>query len=53
MMRSRFIAVVGVLFCCSLVFGDELQITSTPPGATVEIGGNVVGTTPCVSQALQ
>ena len=47
-MQSRLVAVVGILFCCSLAFGDEFQITSTPPGATVEIEGNVVGTTPYI-----
>lgn len=47
-MRSRLVLIVGVLFSCSLALGDEFQITSTPPGATVEIGGNVVGTTPYI-----
>jgi len=34
------------------VFAEELRIESTPPGATVEIDGEPVGTTPYVSKKL-
>jgi len=35
-----------LLLCPPRVLADKLQITSTPPGATVELDGVVVGTTP-------
>jgi hypothetical protein len=34
------------------LLAEELQIVSTPPGATVEIDGKVVGTTPYTSKKL-
>lgn len=34
------------------LFADELRIESTPPGATIEIEGKVVGTTPHTSKKL-
>src|SRR5712664_3391244 len=46
--RSEFIccAVLVLLACPARVLADKLQITSTPPGATVELDGVAVGTTP-------
>src|ERR1700674_5033402 len=46
--RSKFVscATVALLACPALVHADKLRITSTPPGATVELDGVVVGTTP-------
>jgi len=35
-----------LLLCPPRALADKLQITSTPPGATVELDGVVVGTTP-------
>ncbi len=35
-----------LLACPSRVFADRLQITSTPPGASVELDGVAVGVTP-------
>ena len=35
-----------VSFCPSVAHADTLKITSTPPGASVEINGVTVGTTP-------
>jgi serine protease Do len=43
--RSLF-AALFLLFCPAPALADKLQITSTPPGATVELDGVVVGTTP-------
>ena len=38
---------VLLFFCCpSHAFADRLQITSTPPGATVELDGVAAGVTP-------
>jgi serine protease Do len=39
-------AVLLLLCCPSRAVADKLQITSTPPGAIVELDGVVVGTTP-------
>jgi serine protease Do len=39
-------AVLVLIACPSPANADKLQITSTPPGATVELDGVVVGTTP-------
>jgi len=39
-------AALVLLACPSPVFADKLYITSAPPGATVELDGVVVGTTP-------
>ena len=45
--RSEFICCAAlVLLACPSVLADKLQISSTPPGATVEFDGVVVGTTP-------
>jgi serine protease Do len=43
---SLFAAAILVAVCPLLARADKLQITSTPPGATVEINGVAVGTTP-------
>jgi S1-C subfamily serine protease len=39
-------AVMVLLVCCSVARGDTLTITSKPTGASVEIDGVTVGTTP-------
>ncbi len=39
-------AALLVLACPSRIFADKLQITSTPPGASVELDGVAVGVTP-------
>src|SRR5438477_8938879 len=39
-------ALVLLLVCPARVFADKLRITSTPPGATVELEGVISGTTP-------
>ena len=46
--RSKFIccAALVLLACPARVLADKLQITSSPPGATVELDGVVAGTTP-------
>lgn len=46
--RSKLIlcAALFLLACPARADADKLQITSTPPGATVELDGVVVGTTP-------
>jgi len=46
--RSRFLlgCVLIAAFCRQPAYADTLKITSTPPGATVEINGIVVGITP-------
>ncbi len=46
--RSEFICcvVLVLLVCPARALADKLQITSTPPGATVELNGVVAGTTP-------
>lgn len=46
--RSQFFlcALLTLLAFPSHVFADKLRITSTPPGATVEIDGVSMGTTP-------
>jgi S1-C subfamily serine protease len=41
-----FFAPLVLLACPSHANADKLQITSNPPGATVELDGVVVGTTP-------
>jgi hypothetical protein len=35
-----------LLLACPAARADKLQITSTPPGATVEVDGVSLGTTP-------
>jgi serine protease Do len=45
--RSEFLFLFAVCLClCSPTQADTLKITSTPPGASVEINGVAVGTTP-------
>src|SRR5712692_11379640 len=45
--RSEFFYCAAlVLLACPSVLADKLQITSTPPGATVELDGVAAGTTP-------
>ncbi|MCU1243316.1 MAG: hypothetical protein JWO71_4042 [Candidatus Acidoferrum typicum] len=46
--RSEFLFLFALSLCLCSPFtrADTLKITSTPPGATVEINGVVVGTTP-------
>src|SRR6266850_7277419 len=39
-------AALFLLFCPAPIFADKLQITSNPSGATVELDGVAVGTTP-------
>jgi len=41
------LAMASALFLAPRAHADTLKITSTPPGATVEIDGLVVGKTPC------
>jgi len=36
-----------VLACPARGYGDKLQFTSNPSGATVELDGVPIGTTPC------
>ncbi|HEY1421861.1 MAG TPA: trypsin-like peptidase domain-containing protein [Candidatus Acidoferrum sp.] len=43
-------ALLACAFLCCAALGDTLRITSTPPGAKVEINGIVVGTTPYVKK---
>ena len=40
------ISTLVLLACPSLALADKLQITSSPSGATVEIDGATMGTTP-------
>ena len=53
-MRQRLAFPLFISLCLghSLLLADELRIESTPPGATVEIDGKVVGTTPHTSKKL-
>ena len=46
--RSQLLVCAGLflLVCAPLAAGDELQITSTPSGATVELDGVLAGSTP-------
>lgn len=46
-MKFRFLLVVLFhFFAINSLLADDLQILSTPPGATIEIDGKTVGTTP-------
>jgi S1-C subfamily serine protease len=45
-------ALLVILLCASALFGENLRIESTPPGAAVEIDGKVVGAAPYVSKKL-
>ena len=47
---SWFTAALLVFVYPALIRADKLQIVSTPPGATVEINGVAVGTTPFVKE---
>ncbi len=49
-MRCSLVLLMLVELClfCSFVVADDLRIESTPSGATVEIDGKAVGTTPYV-----
>jgi S1-C subfamily serine protease len=53
-MRQRLAFWLFISLCLgpSLLLADELRIESTPPGATIEIDGKVVGTTPHTSKKL-
>jgi S1-C subfamily serine protease len=53
-MRNSLFFTLLLLICLSsrASFADELRIESSPPGATVEIDGKVVGTTPHVSKKV-
>ncbi len=53
-MRRTFLFPLFVFLCLghSSLFAEDLRIESTPPGATVEIDGKVVGTTPYTSKKL-
>jgi S1-C subfamily serine protease len=44
--KLSFCAILILLACPARAFAEELQITSNPSGATVEIDGVLVGTTP-------
>src|SRR5260370_17550341 len=46
--RLEFVccAALVVLACPARVLADKLQITSNPSGATVELDGVIIGTTP-------
>ncbi len=43
---------LSTFLCYQSVAADQLQIISNPPGATVEIDGKTVGTTPYTSKKL-
>lgn len=53
-MRHSFLCSLLISFCLGHIslLAEELRIVSTPPGATVEIDGKVVGTTPYTSKKL-
>lgn len=52
-MRRRLLIPLLICLCFGhSLFADELRIESTPPGATVGVDGNVVGTTPYTSKKL-
>jgi S1-C subfamily serine protease len=40
-------AALLLLVCAARGYADKLQFTSTPPGATVELDGVAIGSTPC------
>jgi serine protease Do len=44
--KISFCSALLLFACPSRLFAEKLHITSTPPGATVELDGVVVGTTP-------
>ncbi len=43
---------LSLFLACSPLLAEQMRIVSTPPGATVEIDGKVVGTTPYMSKKL-
>src|SRR2546426_1555445 len=45
--RVSICAVLFVLACPLRGYGDKLQFTTNPSGATVELDGVAIGTTPC------
>lgn len=53
-MRRRLLVPLFAALCCanSTLIAEDLRIDSTPSGASVEIDGNVVGTTPYVWKKL-
>ena len=53
-LRPKLFSLLLLSLCLgpSVSFAEQLRIESTPPGATVEIDGKVVGTTPYVSKKL-
>jgi S1-C subfamily serine protease len=53
-MRRNFLSSLVVSLCLIHIslLAEELRIVSTPPGATVEIDGKAVGTTPYTSKKL-
>jgi S1-C subfamily serine protease len=53
-MRRNLLFPLLISFCLGNIaaLGEDLQIVSTPPGATVEIDGKVVGITPYTSKKL-
>jgi S1-C subfamily serine protease len=52
-MRRRLLFPLFISFCLTITsFAEELRIESSPSGATVEIDGKIVGTTPYVSKKL-
>jgi S1-C subfamily serine protease len=53
-MRRSLLLPLVISFCLGhpFLFAEELRIVSTPSGATVEIDGKVVGTTPYTSKKL-
>lgn len=53
-MKRRLLSALFISLCLSQIsiFAGDLRIESTPSGATVEIDGKVVGTTPYTSKKL-
>jgi S1-C subfamily serine protease len=53
-MRSKILFLFFIALYCapSIAIAEELRIESTPPGATIEIDGKVIGTTPHISKKL-
>jgi hypothetical protein len=47
---SLFVFALSICLCAPSARADTLKITSTPSGATVEINGVAVGTTPYQEQ---
>ena len=45
--RISICAVLLLLVCPARGYADKLQFTSNPSGATVELDGVAMGTTPC------